>query len=103
MSKRLGALEKMAAAPTADAFTLYALAMEYRNLGRGDDALRTFTELRQKDANYVPTYLMAGQLLCEMGRDAEARGWFEAGIDAADRAGDGKAKSELSAALAECD
>lgn len=103
MSKRLGVLEKMVAGGATDSFTLYALAMEYRSLGRSDDALRTFTQLREKDAKYVPTYLMAGQLLSEMGRDAEARGWFEAGIDAADRAGDGKAKSELGAALAECE
>jgi tetratricopeptide (TPR) repeat protein len=103
MSKRLGVLEKMVAGGAGDSFTFYALAMEYRSLGRGEDALRTFTELREKDAEYVPMYLMAGQLLSEMGRNSDARGWFEAGIEAADRAGDGKAKSELSTALAECD
>jgi hypothetical protein len=103
MSKRLPVLEKMVASGTADSFTVYALAMEYRSLGRGDDALRSFEDLRKKDAKYVPMYLMAGQLLSEMGRSGEARAWFEAGIEAADRAGDGKAKSELSAALADCD
>src|SRR5438552_6000076 len=102
MTKRLALLEKIVAANTADSFTVYALAMEYRSLGRAEDALRTFEDLRKKDAKYVPMYLMAGQLLVEMGRPQEARQWFEAGIEAADRAGDGKAKGELIAALEDC-
>jgi len=103
MSKRLALLEKMVASNGADSFTVYALAMEYRALGRTDEALRTFDGLRKKDANYVPMYQMAGQLLVGMGRGAEARQWLEAGIEVARRAGDAKASNELEAALADCD
>jgi uncharacterized Zn finger protein len=103
MSKRLEMLEKLAASGKADAFALYALAMEYRNAGRDEDALRTFEALREKDASYLPMYLMAGQLLLEEQRPHDAREWLEAGVMLATSKGDAKAKNELVAALAECD
>ncbi|HEX4337186.1 MAG TPA: tetratricopeptide repeat protein [Polyangiaceae bacterium] len=103
MSKRLEMLEKMAASGKADAFALYALAMEYRNVGRIPDALTTFEKLRETDAGYVPMYLMAGQLLLESERPHDAREWIEAGVEVATSKGDSKAKGELTALLADCD
>jgi hypothetical protein len=103
MSKRLEMLEKLAASGKADAFALYALAMEYRTAGRSEDALRAFETLRAKDASYLPMYLMAGQLLLEMSRQQDARGWLEAGVELATTKGDAKAKNELLAALSDCD
>ena len=103
MNKRLELLEKMAASENADAFTLYALGMEYRREGRAADAIAVFEKLRERDAGYVPTYLMAGQTLVEDGKPEAARGWFEAGIAAATQKGDAKARSELEAALADCE
>lgn len=102
MSKRLEMLEKLAASGKADAFALYALGMEYRGAGRDEDSLRTFEALRAKDAAYLPVYLMAGQLLLEMGRPADARDWLEAGVALATSKGDGKSRNELLAALSEC-
>ena len=99
MSKRLDILEKLAGADTVDAFALYALALEYRREGRTADALATFEKLRAKDAEYLPMYLMAGELLAEDGREGEARTWFEAGIALAMRKGDSKTRSELETAL----
>jgi uncharacterized Zn finger protein len=103
MSKRLEMLEKVAASGKADAFALYALAMEYRSAGRSEDALRTFEVLREKDASYLPMYLMAGQVLLEENRPHDAREWLEAGVMLATTKGDAKAKNELVAALSECD
>jgi hypothetical protein len=99
MSKRLAMLETLAASGKADSFALYALAMEYRNAERPADALATFERLRSTDADYLPMYLMAGQLLIDADRCPEARTWLEAGIALATRKGDGKAKNELTAAL----
>lgn len=99
MSKRLDMLEKLAGADTVDAFTLYALALEYRREGRAADAMATFERLRAKDAEYLPMYLMAGELFGEEGRDDEARAWFEAGIALATKKGDSKTRNELEAAL----
>jgi predicted Zn-dependent protease len=99
-SKRLDVLLKMTASPSADAFAWYALALEYRGLGRIDDALSTFGELRKRDATYVPMYLMCGTMLTEAGRAGEAKDWLSSGIAAARQKGDTHAAGELEAALA---
>ena len=79
ISKRLAVLEKMTSGGSADPFAWYGLAMEYKGLGRNDDAVATFVKLRALDPGYVPQYLMCGTLLLDLGRHAEARDWLEAG------------------------
>lgn len=100
MNKRLAFLEQHCAAGTADSFAFYGLAMEYRKEGRVDDAIATFGKLREKDAAYVPMYLMAGQALIDAGRTEEARSWLESGIQAARAKHDSHALGELESALA---
>jgi tetratricopeptide (TPR) repeat protein len=100
MNKRLAFLEQHTASGTADSFAFYGLGMEYRKEGRIDDALATFAKLKAKDADYVPMYLMAGQMLIDAGRSAEARTWLETGIEVAQRKGDSHALGELQSALA---
>ncbi|HEV8245281.1 MAG TPA: tetratricopeptide repeat protein [Polyangiaceae bacterium] len=99
-NKRRAVLEKMIAAGQADSFAYYALGMEYRREGRIDDAVATFTTLREKDANYLPVYLMAGQMLLEHERAETASEWLRAGIELARSKGDMKALGELESALA---
>lgn len=103
MSKRLIMLEGMVAKGTTDPFAWYALAMEYSNAGRMDDAVSTYTKLRASSPTYVPMYLMCGQMLAKAGRKAEGREWLEAGIAAAKAAGNSHALSELQSALGELD
>jgi len=98
-SKRLEFLLKMTAAGQADPFVWYGLAMEYRSLERTDEALATFESLRDRSPDYVPMYLMCGQMLQGMGRGADARAWLADGVKAARSKGDGHAASELEAAL----
>lgn len=102
MSKRLFMLEKMVQQGAADAFTRYALALEYKSLERWDDAELAFVSLRDAHPDYVPQYLMAGQLLIDRGRPDDARPWLEAGLAVAQKAGDQKAASELADALGNC-
>jgi predicted Zn-dependent protease len=103
MSKRLDMLQKLVASGTADSFARYALAMEHRKEGRAQDAILAFEALRAEDADYLPMYLMAGQILTDENRAAEARAWLEAGVELATRKGDGKARSELLAAIDACE
>jgi predicted Zn-dependent protease len=101
-SKRLDFLLKMAApggAGNGDPFVWYGLAMEYRSLERKDEALATFEELRRQSPDYVPMYLMCGQMLESMARLDDARAWLMSGIEAARRKGDSHAASELEGAL----
>ena len=100
MSKRLAKLEALVVGGSADPFVHYGLAMEYRSEGRLEDAVRTFTGLRRSHPDYLPMYLLCGQLLAGEGRAAEARDWLEAGLALATQKADGKAKSELAEALA---
>jgi len=94
-SKRLVALEKMTAGGKGDALTLYGLAMEYRSLGRIDEAEQAFVALRDHDPGYVPTYYQAGALLLAAGRPADARVWLEQGIVTARAKGDTHALGEI--------
>jgi hypothetical protein len=100
MNKRLATLEKLTQSGSADSFAWYALALEYRKEGRTDDAVRAFSTLRERDAGYLPMYLMAGQMLNEADRSAEARTWLEQGIELARSRADSKALGELEAELA---
>jgi tetratricopeptide (TPR) repeat protein len=99
MSKRLAFLEKTTRDGSTDPFVWYGLALEYRSLGRHDEALQTFTTIRTQFATYVPTYLMCAQLLIELNRKDEARDWLEAGIAEAKRVGNAHALSEMTDAL----
>src|SRR4051794_22641164 len=92
-------LEKMIAKGSTDPFAHYARAMELRSLGRKDEALAAFGEVRARFPSYVPAYLMAGQLAVEQGATEAARELFEAGVAAARSAGDDHALSELESAL----
>lgn len=98
MSKRLDFLLKVTAG-SDDPFAWYGLAMEYRTLSRFDEALAAFERLKARAPDYVPMYLMCGQMLDSMGRREDARAWITAGIAAARSKGDAHALSELEGAL----
>lgn len=99
MNKRLEMLKKMTASGQADAFAWYALAMEYRREQDVDRAREAFAKLRSSFPEYLPAYLMAGQLLTEAADPAAARDVLEAGIALAERQGEVKALGELRDAL----
>ena len=100
MPSRLEVLEKMVVSSNAsDPFPMYGLALEYRSAGRNDDALRAFENLHDKFPQYVPQYLMAGQLCEKVGQFDRAREWFQKGVAAAQAARDMHAAGELEGAL----
>jgi predicted Zn-dependent protease len=98
--KRLEVLLKMTAREGADSFAWYALALEYKSLGRIDDALSTFEKLREKDENYVPMYLMCGTMLIEANQRERAKDWLTRGLAVARSKGDAHAAGEIESALA---
>src|SRR5579872_1714107 len=98
MSRRLEFLLNLTS-KSEDPFAWYGLAMEYRSLSRHEEAIATFQQLRIRAPEYVPMYLMCGQVLEGLGRVDEARTWLRSGIDAARTKGDAHALSELQAAL----
>ena len=95
MSNRLQMLQQLVAQGDTEAFTHYALALEYRSQQRFDDALLAFEKLRGLHPEYVPMYQMAGSMLAELGRDEEASAWLTDGIEQANEQGNSHAVSEM--------
>ncbi len=85
----------------SDPFPRYGLAMELKTLGQLAEASAEFTELMTRFPDYVPTYLMAGGTLVELGQRDEAAAIYRKGIEVATRRGDQHARRELEAALAD--
>jgi cytochrome c-type biogenesis protein CcmH/NrfG len=94
-------LEEFAAAHPGDAFARYGLAIECANQGDQQAAVENFEKLLSDHPAYVTGYFQFGQLLARMSLTEQARTTLTNGIEAARRAGDEHAVSEMQAALAQ--
>ena len=97
--QRLAAFRKIVEQRPEEPFARYSLAMACRAAGKGEDAAREFEELARRSPDYVPTYLMLGQVLEGLGRLEDAALVYERGIAAATRMNETHARSELGQAL----
>ena len=98
-STRLEILKGLLEQKPDDSFLRYGLAMEYRNTGDLEAAVREFRTLMAANPDYAPAYFQGGQTLERLGRIAEARQWYEKGVEVTTRTGDQHARSEMQAAL----
>jgi len=96
---RVETLRNLLAQNPGDSFARYGLAMEYAKAGRFEEAITEYRTLLSADPNYLYGYFHGGQVLEKLGRTEEARQLYTQGIDAAGRAGDEHARSELQGAL----
>jgi Tfp pilus assembly protein PilF len=94
-------LEEFVTKKPDDAFSRYGLAMECLNSGDAQAANDHFRLLLERNADYVPAYLMYAQMLSRESRNAEARNVLSTGIAAALRTGDQHARSEMETLLGE--
>jgi len=94
-------LEEFAAAHPGDAFARYGLAIECANQGDQQAAVENFEKLLADHPAYITGYFQFGQLLARMSLAERARATLTSGIEAARRAGDEHAASEMQAALAQ--
>jgi Tfp pilus assembly protein PilF len=84
-----------------DAFTRYAVALEYNARQDYGEALRWFEDLLRDAPDYVPTYYMlAGAYRATEAWD-KAEQTYTTGIQVARKVGDAHAAAELAAALEE--
>ena len=90
-------LEDFVARKPGDAFSLYGLAMECMNSGDAAAADTHFRALLERNADYIPAYLMYGQLLARESRTTEAKHVLSTGMIAAAKKGDQHARSEMEA------
>lgn len=94
-------LEEFVAKKPDDAFSRYGLAMECMNSGDAAAADTHFRALIECNADYIPAYLMYGQLLARESRKDEARQILSRGMAAAAQKGDEHARSEMESLLHE--
>lgn len=92
---RLVQLHKLLAADPTDAFVLYGLAQEHAKAGDHAAAVGFYDRCIAADQAYCYAYFHKARSLQALGRADEARSTLAAGIDAARRAGDAKALSEM--------
>jgi hypothetical protein len=88
-------LEEFVAKKPDDAFSRYGLALECMNSGDSAAADHHFRTLLEHHAGYIPGYQMYGQLLVRESRKDEARRVLASGMDAAAKAGNAHARSEM--------
>ena len=92
-------LEEFVAQKPGDDFSRYALALECMNSGDSAAADQHFSALLERSPGYVPAYLMYGQLLARESRTGDARRVLSNGIEAATKAGNQHARTEMEALL----
>lgn len=78
-----------------DAFTLYAIALEYMNLGQFEDSEKFFSELIQNHKTYLAAYYHFGKLYEKMNDPGKAGETYLLGIRLAESKKDKHALSEL--------
>jgi tetratricopeptide (TPR) repeat protein len=98
-SARLRLLREMLAGAPDDPELRYGLAMEYQGLGDEAAAEREYRGLIGVAADYVPTYLMLGQMLARQGREDEAKDVLRQGVAAARQTRNEHALGEIQALL----
>lgn len=96
---RLELLRGMVEQNSADSFLRYGLAMEYRNAGDLEAAMREFRAILAANPDYAPAYFHGGQTLERLDRLEEAREVYRRGIEVTARQGNQHALAEMQAAL----
>lgn len=98
---RVATFRSFIARKPTDPFPRYGLAMELRSQGDLAGAAAAFDELIAAFPGYVPAYLMAAGVYAAVDRKDDGLATLRRGIEVATAGGDGHARKELEAALAE--
>lgn len=99
MPSRIDMLLGFIRANPQDPFPRYALALEYKNGGRLEEARATFDALMTANPDYTAAYLHAGNTLVALGLRDEARAVYQRGVAVCGQRGDTHARGELEGAL----
>jgi tetratricopeptide (TPR) repeat protein len=94
-TSRLEQLQKFLADEPGDAFTHYAIGLEYSNMGKAAEALAKFEEVIVLNPEYIPAYHQLGLLFARHNRKEEALAVLKKGIAAAVVEGDTHAAGEM--------
>lgn len=95
---RMARLKEMLVQQPKDNFLRHALALEYLKINHTTEARMLFEAILTDSPDYIGSYYHLALLLAETGEKAMAIAWYEKGMEAARKAGDRHALSELQAA-----
>lgn len=98
-SARLDALKGLVDQNPTNSFMRYGLAMEYKNAGDLESAIREFRALLATTPDYSAAYFHGGQTLERLGKAGEARAMYVEGLEVTSRKGDLHTRDEIQAAL----
>ncbi len=99
MTDRKSKLVKFLKKDPEDAFTRYALALEFKSEGNLAEAISLLERLVNEKPDYLGTYYQLGQLLIQTGKEEAASLILRTGIQQAALAGNQHTKSELQSLL----
>lgn len=85
----------------ADSFLQHALALEYIKTGNEEAARLLFEEILNRDPGYIGSYYHLAKLFERTGETEAALEVYEKGMEAAKKAGENHALSELRSAWEE--
>lgn len=103
MSGRRERLEQMLELDPSDTFVLYALAQEHTKAGDDARAIEYYDRCIDADPDHAYAYFHKALSQQTEGDAEQARQTVTQGLEAARRAGDAKAESELAALLEQLD
>jgi len=95
VSSRLEKLQKFLQDEPDDVFTHYAIALEFKSMGRMQEAIEKFEEVIALDPDYIAAYHQLGLLFADMEQKERALEFLERGIVVAKRTGDVHAQQEM--------
>lgn len=98
---RIPRIQEMLKANPADSFLQHALALEYIKIGNEEGARTLFEEILNRDPAYIGSYYHLAKLLERTGNTDQALVVYEKGMEAAKKAGEQHALSELRSAWEE--
>ena len=100
-TSRLEQLQKFLDDEPGDAFTHYAIALEYSKMGKTAEAIAKFEEVIGLNPEYIPAYHQLGLLFVQHKRKEEALAILKKGIAAAVVEGDAHAAGEMQETIEE--
>ncbi|MEQ8707095.1 MAG: tetratricopeptide repeat protein [Phaeodactylibacter sp.] len=95
---RLKQLKALLKEDPGSSFIQFAIAKEYEKYEQWAQACTAYETLTTNDPDYVGTYYHLGKLYEKLNRPADAFQTYKTGMEAAKRAGDQHALSELAGA-----
>ncbi len=96
---RIAILKSFLQKDPSDAFSRYALALDYVKLNRLDEAVREFEYLLEHSPDYTATYYHLGKVYERLGRTEDAKKVYQIGIERTAQRGETHAQKELREAL----